>query len=161
MDASWITLNIYTLSTASISILEPVFLSISRLWRIDRFDDLLSCSFSDIFFSIINDFDNHFEILLINFNFSFISIFLFIYWIYFSFPLPSFLIKRASDYCDQSKFIWFQFYWMKFELFFFNIIKSIFSLDFFFFLSTNILIKDNIRHANDTFHGHVVHVTRY
>lgn len=105
--------------------------------------------------------DNHFEILLINFNFSFISIFLFIYWIYFSFPLPSFLIKRASDYCDQSKFIWFQFYWMKFELFFFNIIKSIFSLDFFFFLSTNILIKDNIRHANDTFHGHVVHVTRY
>lgn len=47
---------------------------------------------------------------------------------------------------------------MKFELFFFY--KKYF-FPWFFFLSTNIQIKDNIRHANDTFHGHVVHVTRY
>lgn len=41
MDASWITLNIYTLSIASISIVEPVFLAISPMAIIDRFDDSL------------------------------------------------------------------------------------------------------------------------
>lgn len=137
MDASWITLNIYTLSTASISIVEPVFLAISPMaYRSIRwFSSLARSRYSLLDYKwFVDVFKRDLGIILI----LLISVFFLLYFSFhceFTFlfpPLPPFLIKsfRLLWPLDDSNLFYSSF--IERNLNCFSFIKSIFSLDFFF-----------------------------